>query len=94
MHLVGYGLDQVAQEVAGHPRVSLLVQLDEACPELRRRGEPGRAVDGHEGVELALLRSYLSYVDVEAEWVGFELPLGGAFDLRYPGYAILTMLYR
>jgi hypothetical protein len=56
---------EVTKEVAGHASCRLLVQLDE--------GKLGRAVDSHEEVQLALLRSDLRDVDVEeADRVALE----------------------
>jgi hypothetical protein len=51
VHLVGHGRDQVAQEVAGHPRRDRLVQLD--------KGELARAIDGNEQVKATLLGNRL-----------------------------------
>ena len=63
--LVGHGRDQVAKEVTRDTPCCLFVQLD--------KGELGRAVNGYEEVELALLGSDLGNVDVEeAEWVTLE----------------------
>ena len=55
--LVGHGRDEAAKEVARDTPRRLLVQLGE--------GELGRAVDGHEEVELALLGPDLGNIDVE-----------------------------
>ena len=64
--LVGHGRDKVAEEVARDAPRRLLVQLD--------KGELGRAVDGHEEVELALLGPDLGNVDVEeADRIALEL---------------------
>ena len=63
--LVGNGGDEVTKEVARDAPRCLLVQLDE--------GELGRAVDGHEEVELALLGPDLGDVDMEeADRVALE----------------------
>ena len=63
---VGHGRDQVAEEVARDTPRCLLVQL--------HKGELGRAVDGDQQVELALLGSDFREVDVEeADRVALEL---------------------
>src|SRR5215207_11310327 len=54
---VGHGRDEAAKEVARDTPRRLLVRLGE--------GELGRAVDGHEEVELALLGPDLGDVEVE-----------------------------
>ena len=68
--LVGYGLDEGAEEVAGNLPGGFLVQLGE--------GELGSPVDGDEKVELALLGADLRDVDVEiTPRIFFEfLPVG------------------
>src|SRR5215211_2868963 len=71
MDLVGYGRDQVSEEVAGNAARGLLVQLS--------KGELGGAVDGHEEVEAALFGVHLGDVDVkEADRVRLE---AGPFGL-------------
>ncbi len=83
VYLVGHGCDQVPEEVARDTGSGLLVQLDE--------GELGRAVDGDEQVEPALLGAHLGDVDVkEADRVGLEAGAPGpvAVDLRQPGDAV------
>ena len=66
--LVRNGLDQGMQEVCGHTRGGLHVQLGE--------GELGGPVDGDEEVEAAFLGADLSDVDVEvAGRIGLELAL-------------------
>ena len=63
--LVGHGRDEATKEVARDTPRCLLVQLD--------KGELGRAVDGDEEVELALLGPDLGNVDVEeADRVALE----------------------
>jgi hypothetical protein len=63
---VGHSRDQVSEEVAGNAAGDPLMQLNE--------GERGRAVDGDQQVELALLGSQLGDVDVEvADGVALEL---------------------
>ena len=72
--LVGDGRGEGPQEVGGDAAGGLLVQLDE--------GELGRAVDGHEEIELALLGPDLGDVDVEeADRVALELGLFGLVAL-------------
>src|SRR5579864_6102487 len=69
--------DQVSQEACSGRPIGLLMQGNE--------GELGGAVDRHEEVELALLGTNLSNVDVEiADRVGLELALGWCVvvDLR------------
>jgi len=57
--------DEGSEEVGRHPSRGPLVKLDE--------GELARAVDGHEEVKLAFLRSHLGDVDVEvADRIGLE----------------------
>jgi hypothetical protein len=63
---VRYGRGEVAQEVASDPASGFLVQL--------YKGELGGSVDGDQQVELSLLGSHLSEIDVEvADWIRLEL---------------------
>jgi hypothetical protein len=66
MDPVRHGRDEVAQEVASDAASGFLVQLD--------KGELGGSVDSDQQVELALLGSHLSKIDVEvADWIRLEL---------------------
>jgi len=68
MDLVGHGRDEMAKEVGGDRRRSLLVQLNE--------GELGCPVDNDEEMEHTLLGPHFRDVDVEVpDRVGFELLL-------------------
>jgi hypothetical protein len=75
--LVGHCSSKSPKEVTGDAPGRFLVQLDE--------GELGRAINGYQQVETALLGTDLGDVDVEvAERVALELAPDGrvAFDLR------------
>ena len=66
VHPVGHGGDQALKEVTGHTLGNPLVQL--------HKGELGRAVDGNQQVELALLSAHLGDIDMEeADRVALEL---------------------
>jgi hypothetical protein len=71
VHPVGHGSDQALEDVTSHTLENSLMQL--------HKGELGRAVDGNQQVEAALLRSDLGDVDMEvADRVRLEPLLGPA----------------
>src|SRR6516164_2244687 len=74
--LVGDSFDQSFQEVGSCPAIGLRMQLGVGplrCP-----------VDRHEQIELALLSSYLSNIEMEvADRIGLELPFGGFVAPRF-----------
>ncbi len=76
MYDIGYGFDQVSQELSRRHLTGFGMQL--------RIGELGCPVDCHEEVELAFGRLDLGDIDMEvADRVALELPLRGlvTFDI-------------